>query len=186
MRILRAGVVAVGVSGLTGCSGKLATIEVDFRGTTTVEGGGLLSELVGALGFDEFAQMDLTDAQELKNQGVSPGDIQEVFLTAFEMTALSPDGADLSFLDEITVYVEAPDLEEQAVAWQDSFPEGEGKVIFNVEPVDLTAYVVSESMTLTTDVSGTLPEEDTEVEAYVVLDVGVTLQGAVSQSRSSR
>ena len=51
-------------------------------------------------------------------------------------------------------------------------------VQFNLSDVDLTEYLVSESMTLTTDVTGHQPEDDTTVVARVVLDVGVTLQGA--------
>ena len=168
---------------LSGCSGKLVTISVDFRDTTTVEGGGLLSELIGSLGFGDFVEMDITDAQELANQGVEPGDIQEVYLTTFTLTALSPSGADLSFLQALAVSVEAPNLETQRIAFSDQFPPGQAAVDFTTDDVDLTDYVVSESMTLMTDVTGSLPPDDTQVEAYVVLDVGVTLRGAVNQSK---
>lgn len=162
---------------LVGCGGSLAHIEVDFSDTTTVPGGSVLSELLGGLGFNDFASMDLTEASELENQGVQPGDIEDVRLITLELEAIDPPGADLSFLSSMDVDVEAPSIASALVASQDQFPAGQSKVEFNLEDLDLTEYVVSESMTLTTDVSGNLPPEDTTVEAYVVLDVGVTLQG---------
>jgi len=168
---------------MTGCSGGLATITIEVEDTVTVEGGGLLSELVGTLGFDGFTQMNLIDAQELQNQGVSPGDIQEVFLSELTLSALSPDGADLSFIESLDVYVEAPDLPQVLVATQDSFPDGQDVVTFDLLGVDLTEYVVSESMTLTTDVTGNQPEDDTQVKAYVAIDVRVTAQGVINQTR---
>ena len=51
-------------------------------------------------------------------------------------------------------------------------------VDFDVEPVDLTEYVVSESMTFTTEVTGRRPDVDTTVEARFDVAVGVTGQGA--------
>ena len=52
--------------------------------------------------------------------------------------------------------------------------------MFDIVDVDLTDYVVSHSMTLTTEVSAHRPDADTEVEARFVVDVGVTVQGACS------
>lgn len=168
---------------LTGCSGGLATITVDVEDTVTVEGGGLLSELVGQLGFDGLTAMNLVDSQELQNQGVSPGDIQEVFLSELTFTALSPDGADLSFIESLDVLVSAPDLPQERVASQDRFPAGQPVVGMDLDSIDLTAYVVSESMTLTTDVTGNQPVDDTEVKAYVAVDIRVTARGIINQVR---
>lgn len=176
---------AVALPALTACKdGVLTRIDVDGTARTTVPGGNILSSLVGSLGFDGFTAMDITSAEELENQGVEPGDIKDVKFVTFELEAVSPSGADLSFIDEMTVTVSGPDLPDQIIARADSFPEGESLVAFEVEDVDLTDYVVSESMTLTTDVSGNQPEDDTTVEAYYLLDVGVTLQGARNAARN--
>lgn len=169
--------------GWLACQSSLFTIEVSDSATTTVEAGTILEDLLGDLGFEEFVSMDLTAAEELQNQGVSPGDIQEVYLTSFSLTAASPDGADLSFLDSMELWVEAPGLEPALIAWQDEFPEGEGTVVFELEGVDLTDYVVSQSMTLTTEVTAHRPDQDTEVRADFSLDVGVTSQGACNQAK---
>lgn len=181
---MRRALLGFGLALLSGCADGLVTISLDVEDTTVVEGGGILSELIGSLGFDGFAEMNLVASQELQNQGVEPGDIEEVRLTLIELTAASPDDADLSFLSEMQVSVQGPDLPEIPVAFQDSFPEGQRTVTLSLEDAELSAYVVSESMTFTTDVTGSPPVDDTEVHALISLDVRVTAQGVVNQVRS--
>jgi len=165
--------------GLTACKdGVLTRIDVDGSATTTVSGGNILTELVGSLGFSSFTAMDITSAEELQNQGVEPGDIKDVRLISFELEAIDPSNADLAFIESMSVDVEAPGLDQIQIASASDFPPGVGLVEFDIDDVDLTEYVVSESMTLTTDVSGNQPPEDTTVEARYLLEVGVTLQGA--------
>lgn len=164
---------------LAGCKGTVLTrIDIDGAATTTVQGATLLEQLVGDLGFDDFVSMNLVESEELANQGVEPGDIEEARLVSFELEAVDPVGADLSFIDEMTLTVESPDLDTVQVAAADAFPEGEALVAFAVSDVDLTDYIVSESMTLGTDVTGQRPDDTTTVEARYVIEVGVTLQGA--------
>lgn len=169
--------------GWLACQSDLFHIEVSEQSKATVEQGTVLEDLIGDLGFDEFVSMDITAAEELQNQGVAPGDIQEVYLTALTLSA--GDGLDLSFLHSMELYVESPGLEKVRVAWQDTFPEGESTVEFNLDEVDLTEYVVSQSVTITTEVDAQRPEEDTEVTAKFTLDVGVTAQGACNQAKQS-
>ena len=145
-----------------------------------------LEEAVADFGLGEFLTFDVVDAQELQNQGVEPGDIREVRLTDLVLTATAPPGADLAFLDRVEVFVSAPDLPEQRVAIAEAFPEGLAQVDFELEDVDLTDYVVSESMALTTRASGRRPSEDTDLRADVAVDVGVTGRGACNQAGRSR
>ena len=160
------------------CQAQLFTIHVEESAETLVEQGTLLEDLVGELGFSDFLEMDLTQSTELQNQGVEPGDIQEVRFELLELEALEPEGADLSFLSAMDVYVEAPGLDAVLIASQDAFPEGQALVPFDLEDVDLTDYVVSQSMTIRTEVTGHRPDEDTLVEARFDVAVGVTGQGA--------
>ncbi len=166
-----------------GCEAKIYTFHVEESGQVLVERGTLLEDLLGDLGFDSFLDMDITATDEFVNQGVEPGDVREVFLDLFELEAISPGGADLSFLESIEIYVESPDLPSVLIASADDFPEGQSLVVFELEDADLTDYVVSQSMTFTTDITGHRPDEDTTVEARFDLAVGVTTQGACSQIR---
>lgn len=154
----------------------LLTLTIEDESSTQVEQGTILEELAGTFGFGDFVSMDITASQELQNQGVGPGDIRDVRLTLLSLSV--PEGQDLSFLDSVDVYVEAPGLDAVLIASQDAFPEGEPVVDLDLEDVDLTDYAVSQSMTLSTEVSGSRPSEDTTVTAAYALDVGVTTQGA--------
>lgn len=161
-----------------GCQGRLFSITIRDSADTVVPRGTVLEELTGGLGFSELTAMDLISSGELANQGVEPGDIEEAVLTVFELEATGPDGADLSFLQSVSLYVEAPDLPRELVASRSGFEEGETVAGFDVTEVDLADYIVSRSMTLSTEVRGNRPDEDTEVRASFEVKVGVTGQGA--------
>jgi hypothetical protein len=157
--------------------GVLTTIDIEDSAITEVEGATILETLVGDLGFESFVSMNLVESEELQNQGVEPGDIKNARLVEFELEAMSPSGADLSFIEEMAILVESPGLPEETLASADAFPEGQALVVFDVQDVDLTDYIVSESLTLSTDVTGRRPDETTIVEARYRIEVGVTLQG---------
>ena len=168
---------------MMGCGAidSLLTIEIAESSQVTVEQGTVLEDLLGDLGFGDFVSMDLTQSQELTNQGVEPGDISRVTLTLLELEALEPAGADLNFFEKMTFFAEAPDIEQVRIADAPEFPVGESVVVFNRDDVDLTPYVVSESMTLSTDVTASRPEQDTLIEARFVIEVQATIQGVQNQ-----
>lgn len=157
--------------------GVLTTIELDGEATTRIEGATILETLVGDLGFESFISMNLVESDELENQGVESGDIRNARLVGFELEAVSPQDTDLSFIDDMTILVSSPNLAEQPVARADAFPVGAPLVAFDVEDVDLTDYIVSESLTIGTDVAGRRPDQATEVQARYRIEIGVTLQG---------
>ncbi len=165
------------VLGLAACDARLFTIHVRDEATTRVPAGTIVETLLGDFGFGEFVAMDITTSAELQNQGVEPGDIRDVRLELLELEATAPDGADLSFLTSLDVFVEAPDLPRVRVAFADTFPVGQPLVVFELEDVDLTPYVVSTEMTFDTEAMGSRPEEATDVTARFDVAVGVTGQG---------
>jgi hypothetical protein len=174
----RAAAAVCGAALLFACTGTLISIDVDGESETTVTRGTILEDLVGSMGFGDFLDMDITSASELENQGVAPGDIQDVALTVFYLEATDPDGADLEFLESVALYVESPGLPRVLVASANEFPEGAARVDFVLEDLDLTDYVVSQSLTFQTEVTGHRPADDTTVKAVYRLSVGVTGQGA--------
>lgn len=162
--------------------GAITHIELDGADRVTVEAGTVVEDLLGDLGFDAFTDMNIVEAKELQNQGVEPGDIDGVQLVSFELSVVSPSEGDLSFFESMSVYVESPGLEPVLIAEAFDFPQDARVVSFDVYDTDLTEYVVSESMTLSTDIVAGRPSEETVVKASYLLDVGVTLQGARSQA----
>lgn len=164
-----------------GAIDSLLTIEISETSQVMVEQGTVLESLLGDLGFGDFVSMDLTQSQELANQGVEPGDIERVTLTVLELEAIEPSEADLSFFESMIFYASSPDVEQVKIASAPGFPEGEGLVSFDLEDVNLTPYVVSESMTLTTEVTAKRPDQDTLVEARFTVEVQATVQGVKNQ-----
>jgi len=170
----------------TACGAKLLTIPIEDSAETTIEKSTLLEEAIGDLGFGDLLGVDIVDSEELANQGVAPGDIREVYLTDFVLNAVDPSDADLSWLERVDILVEAPGLPEKVIATASDFPPGLASVDFELEDVDLTDYVVSESMTLTTDARGRRPPDDTTVRADFRIEVGVTGRGACNQAKRSK
>ena len=163
------------------CQGKIATIELSESAEATIEGQstlGGLTDLVGALGFEGFTDMDISQSQDLVNQGVEPGDIETAVVTSFRLAVLEPTDGDLSFISSLEIWVEAPDLEPVLVASQTDFPVGSSEILFNLEDVELVDYVVSDSMRITTEATGSVPSETTKIEASATFEIGVTAQGA--------
>ncbi len=165
---------------LVGCgNSSLFTIDVSESSTVEIEGAGALGDvtnLVGNLGFDGFTEMNIVESEELANQGVSPGDIEEASVEYFALTVEVPTDGDLSFINTMDIYVEADGLETRLVASQTDFDSN--VVEFDLEQLDLTDYIISEAVTITTDVNGALPSENTTVRADITISVGVTAQGA--------
>ncbi len=160
---------------------SLSTFHLNETSEATIERGTLVEDLAGDLGFGDFLEMDISESATLRNAGVEPGDIREVRLEAFTLDVTSPEGGDLSFIRDLAFYVEADGLPRERIAWQDTFPEGAGFVEMNLDDVDLTDYAVSETMSITTEVTGGRPDEDTTVDATVDIAVGATVQGACNQ-----
>jgi hypothetical protein len=167
-----------------GCSDGLFYIEVEESAEVTVPGGTLLEELLGDLGFEEFVTMDITASDELVNQGVEPGDIVNVSLTTFDLEVTAPTDGDMTFFEEMSVFVDGDDLPRVRIASLDAFPEGQQRVSFDRDGVDLTPYVTGTAMGIDTEVTGRSPDEDTTIKAYFVVEVGVTSQGVRNQWQS--
>lgn len=170
------------LAALVGCDGDLFTIRIQDEATTTVEKGTVLEELAGDFGFGDFVSMDITESAALQNQGVEPGDIQNVRLEYMQLEATAPSGADLSFFSSMEIYVEAPDLPRMLIASASDFPEGEALIDMTIEDADLTDYATSQSMTFDVDVNAQRPSEDTDVTSRFSVAVGVTGQGVRNQT----
>lgn len=165
----------------TGCS-RLLTIEVEGESAATIEGGTILEQLVGDLGFASFLSMDITEEEELKNQGVEPGDLVRVELTALSLEVVDGD-PDLRFIERLTVSAAAPDLPTVDVAAGGDFPAGEPMVELNVLGVDLVDYATSAKMTLSTEAEARRPDQTSRLVARYTLEVEATVRGAAKQAR---
>lgn len=150
------------------------TFTVEQRATTTVEGAGILGELLGTIDFTGLDDFDLAIERKMADQGVDPGDLRSVTLTALTLTA-SPD---LSFVESMDVYVSGEGYGPILVATGDTFPEGQETVALQLTGAELADVVVAGAMRFEVDVTGSAPVEDTEVRVDVEVTVEATPQGA--------
>ena len=68
--------------------------------------------------------------------------IEEIRLTSLILTLNAPDNADFSFLESISVYMNAQDLPEVEIAWEDDVPDNAGNQIsLNVSNEDFKEYI---------------------------------------------
>ena len=160
--------------------GDLDTFEVRKKSSTTLEKRSLLEDLIGDISFGELASFDLSESSELANQGVEKNQIDAVHLTSLSLQITAPpNGQDFTFLQSIEFYVEAPGVERRLIASGADFAAGATRVDLDVEDVDLAPYATAESMQVTTEATGSRPENDTTIEATLVLSVDVNVKGAL-------
>lgn len=159
----------------------LLTVPVETSASTVVEGQGAIGGILDLIEFAGFSDFDVVVEEELANQGVEEGEIREAYLTAFTLS--TPDGDDLSFVDTFAVYVEAEGQPRTRIAHQEAFPEGEPVVELTLDDVDLAPFIVAPSMTITTEVTGGPPVDDTTVDADIALEVVATAKGACNAAR---
>lgn len=160
------------------CCGGIDNFDLEEESSTTIPGASLFEQFVGDLGFGSFLSMDLSQSEELKNQGVEKEQIDSVRITALSLTITEPaSGQDFTFLDELEFYVEAEGQERRLVARGGPFPAGQSRVELALEEVDLAPYAAAASMSVTSEVSGRRPRQQTVVKAQLALSVDVDLSG---------
>ena len=159
---------------LTGCAGFHFTVSQE--GSTLVEGSGLLGELLGSLDFGGLDDFDVSVEQKLADQGVEPGDLTGLNLTAIEMR--SPDGS-LDFIDTLQVKVGAKGIAPFLVAFGSDFSGSTGSL--TLEEVDLVESIVAGGVYFQVDATGEPPAEDTTIKLRVDAEGWASAQGAASQ-----
>ena len=75
--------------------------------------------------------------------------IEEIRLTSLTLSLQSPNGADFSFLESISIYMNAQDLPEVEIAWIENIPESIGNQIsLNVSGNDFKEYIKKDQFSL--------------------------------------
>lgn len=170
------------VAGVIVACSSLDNIAVDVTGTAVVERGGPLDELLPALEFLGFGSIQITDSQQFRNQGYTEDDIDSVRLVQLTLTITEPDGASFDFLSAIAFYAEA---EGQPRVQIGQLEEGRvradtTRLEIDVDStVELRPYVLAETMTITTEASGTRPPQDTTIEAAALFDIDINADGGL-------
>lgn len=168
---------AVVLASLT-CGSDVDNVEVESEGRAMIPGGTVIDQLLGDLAFSGFDDIDVSQSQELENQGYTEEQIDSVRLDSLTLTVSAPAGGDFDFLESIAFFVEAEGEERVEIARLSPVPDGQTSLDVPVADVELLPYAVAESMTVTTEATGSAPDEDTTVDAHLVFDVDINVSGA--------
>jgi hypothetical protein len=160
--------------------GNLDNITVTKSASSTVQGTGALGGLGSSLGFDGFNNIDVSDDESFKNQGYSRNEIDSVKLKELTLDITAPpSGVDFTFIKSIKFYASSPNLAKVLIASGGPFTAGARSVGLDVEDQELVDYATADSMTVTSEVNGTAPSQDTTVKATLKLDVDVNIKGVI-------
>lgn len=155
-----------------GCDGIGFT--VDQSAKSTIEGAGVLGDLLSTFDLGDLDDFDVSIDQELADQGVDPGDLTSLYLTELRLEA-----SDLSFIDTLSISVEAKGIAPVRIAHLENF-EG-SSVQLELDEVDLVDLVVAGEMHFSADANGSPPADDTELTVYIGVQGYATAQGACHQ-----
>lgn len=164
---------AVAVAALCTC-GTLDRFDVGTSASADIPKATLLDELLGAVAFPGFDEIDFS--QDIANQGVTEDQIDSVVLGGFTIHTDAGSGATLDFIESASFFAEAEGLPRVLVATSSDFA-GKTSVDLDLVDVELKPYVVAPSMTLSAEVKGKKPQQDTTVTADVTLTVDATVPG---------
>ena len=141
-----------------------------------VEGAGLLGELLGTLEVGGLDNFEVSVEQKLADQGVTPGDLTALHLTAIALR--TPDG-NLDFIKSLQVQVAAQDVAPFLVATGADFSGSEATL--SLEDVDLVEAIVAGGVYVQVEATGEPPAEDTTIKLQVDAEGWATAKGAASR-----
>ena len=75
--------------------------------------------------------------------------IEEIYLEEVILNLKSPSGEDFSFLEDITIYINADGLPERELAWKRPVPDNTGSVLtLDVSKTDAQEYIKKDQFSL--------------------------------------
>ena len=117
--------------------------------------------------------------QQFENQGVESAWIESVKLTGLNLTITSPQGEDFSFLESVSLYMDADGEDEILIADKIPVPEGAGTSIqLDVTGEDLYPYISKSSFSLRTSITtDETMTQSVDFRADMVFEVKATIPG---------
>lgn len=158
-------------SSMLGCGALPIYFDVQSEGKTTIQKGTLLEQLSAGFGFDGFSSFDIAETQEFKNNNTQKDLVKEAKVKTLTMKITGPDSQNFDFLEEISFFVEAPGQTKKRIATK-TVPKGVKEFTLDLDNVDLTPFIKADSIKITTEAKGKRPNNDTTVQAIIVITIG--------------
>lgn len=161
----------------SGC-GAFDDFDVTLTDQATIPGNWILG-VPNTLPYSSFGAVDLKASKEFANMGVSPGDIDAIFVKSVTIEGTEPQKDNLGvILESVTFFVEAPGVERRQLATGMGFPQSYKADLTPDTMLNLKPYAEAASMKLDGQVKiKKQPLFDTTVKTTVVLHVDINLLG---------
>lgn len=177
-RLLAIGL-AVASSFGTGC-GALDDFEHVLQDEASIPGS-FFQTSPFALGYSGgFNDIQLSSSKSFQNAGVTPGDVDAIFVVSARLEGTKPqiDRLDV-LLGRVEIHVEAPGVEKRTIATIEEIPPNASAVDLTVAPdFNLKPYAVAPSMQVGADVTlKQAPALETTLRTTIVLHVDINLLG---------
>src|SRR5687768_1272463 len=98
---------------LTGCSQLPIPFDVTQRAQAKIPKGTAVDQLVGSLGFGQFANLDFSQSQEFQSRDVQKRHVESARVKSIEMRIIAPEGQNFDFIESISFFIEAPGQERK-------------------------------------------------------------------------
>lgn len=170
MRRFLQGFLVSGALTLFAACAPTVSFDVDINTETVVESGTLVEGLLEQMRFGDLVSMDVSSTEEFQNNQAEKERVIEARLREARLLIAAPKGQTFDFIDEIAFFVGAPGQPRERVAHK-VVPDGIDAFDLELDDVDLAPYVRAESLSLTTDVTGRRPAQDTTVAVRLVLHI---------------
>ncbi len=122
---------------------KLTQFNIDYKETVTVPGNTIIS-----LPFDlDDQELETNSSTSFENNNSNKDLVEKATLIKMQLDHKSPSSGDLSFIESISIFLEADGLPEIKIAWKDVVPENVGKTLdLDLTDADLKDYVKKDDL----------------------------------------
>jgi hypothetical protein len=105
--------------------------------------------------------------------------VEKIVLTSLDLAITSPSGGDFSFLESISIFINAEGLQETRIAWFDEIPPSAGSaLVLETSDTDLKEYIKKDNFSLKVNtVTDELISSDHHIEIQAVFFVDAKILG---------
>lgn len=147
MKVTFSLLIALGLMSFLGCKKIDELTKFDMGYTTTVE---IPSTSGINLPFNVLSPPVTSNSESTFAVNDTRKDlIEEIILKKLELTVKTPNGEDFSFLESISIYINAEDLPEIKIAWNDAVADAAGsQLALSTSTADLKEYIKKDDFSL--------------------------------------
>ena len=159
------------------CDAEINLVDVDHEESLPIP-----AELAGQdLDHEEFLAgegFDPLTSPEMEQFGGTAAAVGEAHVLTVELAAVGGAG-NLDFLDAIEFHISAPGMQRRLLASQDEIPMGKSWISLQVnDDLDLTDYIGGGAIQPIIVVTGTGPDQATELNVAFTMSLGVSVASA--------